>query len=259
MGRMPRKLSNTGIYHVMFRGINKQDIFWEESDYIKMIEILQLVKEIKKYEIYAYCLMSNHVHIIIKEKEPGDISSILKRILVRYVMWYNWKYERCGRLISNRYISIPVEVDNYFLNLIRYIHQNPLKVGKNIEYKWSSYLEYSDRSCYNITDCYFALSIISKGDFNNFHSEEEKGVFEPPERIKIADADIRKYINNKWRVSPEKISSMPKKDRNNIIEVLVRMYSARQISRITGISRRIIQKVPKKERPHGTTGMDRQA
>ena len=69
------------------------------------------------------------MHILLEEKLTGDISQIMKRLLTKYARWYNIKYKRSGALIANRYKSKPVEVDEYFLSLIRYIHQNPKKAG----------------------------------------------------------------------------------------------------------------------------------
>jgi len=89
--------------------------------------------------------MSNHVHIIIKELNMGDISLIMQRMLTRYAGWYNRKYDRSGILISNRFKSEPVETDEYLLTLARYIHQNPIKAGISTsidKYKWSSFNDY---------------------------------------------------------------------------------------------------------------------
>ena len=144
--RLARQISESGLYHIVFRGVNKQSIFEEESDYVKMEDILYELKSEMKFEIYVYCFMSNHVHILLKEENMGDISLIMKRLLTKYARWYNIKYKRSGALIANRYKSQPVEVDEYFLNVVRYIHQNPIKAGmvEQIgDYRWSSYNEYA--------------------------------------------------------------------------------------------------------------------
>ena len=171
MSRLAREISKTGIYHVVFRGINKQDIFEESSDYEKLLEIIQIIKDEHDFEIYAYCFMSNHVHLLIKEAFPGDISQIMKRILTRYVMRYNRKYGRNGALIANRYKSQPIDVDEYFLSVVRYIHQNPVRadlVKNSGDYPWSSYKEYiSDENI--ITDTQFVFSMISRSEYEAFH------------------------------------------------------------------------------------------
>ena len=127
MSRLARQISSTGLYHIIFRGVNKQHIFEEDADYLKLLGILKQLKTEMNFKIYVYCFMSNHVHILLHEKEMGQISLIMKRTLTKYARWFNIKYSRSGALIANRYKSQPVEVDPYFLNVVRYIHQNPLK------------------------------------------------------------------------------------------------------------------------------------
>ena len=82
MPRRARELSSSKIYHIVFRGINKQNIFYDDADYEKMLKKLEKLKKEMKFEIYAYCLMSNHVHLLIKEQNSGDISTIMKRLLI---------------------------------------------------------------------------------------------------------------------------------------------------------------------------------
>ena len=141
MSRPPRVLSETGLYHIIFRGLNRQNLFEEDDDYIKLLEIIKDIKNVFEIQIYAYCLMTNHVHLFLREKESGDIKTIMHKLLTRYVMWYNRKYQRSGSMIGNRYKSEPIEDETYYLTLMRYIHQNPVKadmVNKPEEYIWSS-------------------------------------------------------------------------------------------------------------------------
>ena len=128
MPRQARRLSESGIYHIMLRGINRQQIFEDPEDYDKFIDVLKACKEVSGFEIYAYCLMGNHIHLLIKpDKEPLEL--IFKRIGSRYVYWYNWKYNRTGHLFQDRFKSEPVDSDEYFLTVLRYIHCNPVKSG----------------------------------------------------------------------------------------------------------------------------------
>ena len=163
MSRLSRNYSQSGIYHILFRGVNQQNIFEENADFEKLKETILIVKSDLNFEIYAYCFMNNHAHIVLKEKNSGDISLIMKRILTKYARWYNIKYGRSGALIANRYKSVPVEVDEYFLQLIRYVHQNPMKAGivVNIdEYEYSSYNEYMNEP--DLADTDFVLQMISR-------------------------------------------------------------------------------------------------
>ena len=79
MSRASRSYSQSGVYHILFRGVNQQSIFEEKADYAKLKETILIVKEEMSFEIYAYCFMSNHVHIVLKEKTDKDISLIMKR------------------------------------------------------------------------------------------------------------------------------------------------------------------------------------
>lgn len=145
MPRQARGLSESGIYHIMLRGINQQQIFEDEEDSHKYLEILKTCKTISKFKIFAYCLMGNHIHLLIKiEKE--NLELIFKRIGARFVYWYNWKYQRNGHVFQGRFKSEPVEDDRQLLAIIRYIHRNPLKSGLgNLNYKYSSYNKYINR------------------------------------------------------------------------------------------------------------------
>ena len=117
MPRQARKKSESGIYHIMLRGINKQQIFEDEEDFQKFIQVLKECKAVSEYKLFAYCLMGNHIHMLIKpEKEPLEL--VFKRIGSRYVYWYNWKYRRTGHLFQDRYKSEPINDDSYFLTVL---------------------------------------------------------------------------------------------------------------------------------------------
>lgn len=244
MARAAREISKNGLYHIVFRGVNRQSIFEEISDYEKLRNILIELKKEMKYEIYAYCFMSNHVHIILKERAMGDISLIMKRILTKYSRWYNIKYQRCGALIANRYKSKPIDVDEYFLSVVRYIHQNPIKaklVDNLAEYQWSSYIDYI-KNKQGLTDKELVLGMLTKEEFIEFHKKEEKSIFIVDDRVKITDDEIRRKILKNVGVDPKLIGKMEKSRRNSILKTLKNEYSIRQLERVTGISRGIIHK-----------------
>lgn len=90
MPRQARRKSEIGIYHIILRGIKQQQIFEDEEDSLRFLETLSKYKEQCGYEIYAYCLMGNHVHILLKEGKE-NLTLVLKRIAESYVYWYNWK------------------------------------------------------------------------------------------------------------------------------------------------------------------------
>ena len=173
MPRKPRKLSSTGIYHIMTRGIDRMAIFHDDEDREKYLEILaaclpgeqrssgngffchtegqvedsslvpascdkggrpQPTADCAKGTVlnpallYNYCLMDNHVHLLIKTgSEP--LSHLMKRICVRYAAFFKWKYHRTGHLFQDRFRSEPVEDKAYLLAVYRYITLNPVTAG----------------------------------------------------------------------------------------------------------------------------------
>lgn len=179
MGRQARRLSESGFYHIVFRGVNRQHLFEDDSDYAYLLKEIKQLKIEMLFEIHAYCLMSNHVHVLLKENQVGDISVIMKRLLTKYAMHFNRKYERCGALISSRYKSVPVEADQYFIPLLCYIHQNPVRAGvvdKLEEYRYSSYTEYLSGG--DFVDTLFSLQMLGKDEWMRLHQIIENNDFE---------------------------------------------------------------------------------
>ena len=172
------------------------------------------------------------------------VTLIMKRLLTKYARWYNIKYKRSGALIANRYKSKPVDVDEYFLSVVRYIHQNPVKakITDNLsEYEWSSYTEYiTDKD--GLTDKGFVLELLSKEEFIEFHNTEEELAFTVDDRTKISDDEIRRNILKEIGIDPKLIGEQEKNRRNEILRALKNKYSIRQLERVTGISRGVIHK-----------------
>lgn len=259
MGRQARRLSESGVYHIMYRGISRQNIFEEEADYEKMAEIIAKVKRDMSFEIYAYCFMSNHVHLFLKEKEMGEISKIMAKVLSHYATWYNIKYLRTGILFENRYKSEPVEDERYFLGLARYIHQNPIKAGitETIEeYAYSSYNEYvAKRSRFKLADTYLLLEMLSKKKDKAIEKFEEYSNFLEEDNYEISTSkshdsayirrQIMSVIDGK---EPYTIKGLPKEERNEIICRLVNELgiSKSALERATGISRGTIIRIVEK-------------
>ncbi len=247
MSRMQRIISQSGVYHILFRGVNQQSIFEEDADYIKLKETITKVKDEMKFEIYAYCFMSNHVHMVIKENQEKQISLIMKRILTKYARWYNLKYGRSGALIANRYKSEPVEIDEYFMELVRYIHNNPLKAGlvsKLNEYPFSSYNEYFGEK--ELISNELIMTITDMEVFKQYHEEKENYTYEVDGGVKRSDEELRKYIRKKFKIENAKeITSYSKEEKIKILSELKDKFSARQIQRVTGVARGMIYRIEK--------------
>lgn len=260
MPRMPREKSQTGIYHVMLRGINRQTLFEDEEDCKKFLQIInecmyfhdtQESEFKKRFELMAYCLMGNHVHLLMKEeKEPLD--QIFKRIGARYVFWFNHKYERVGHLFQDRFKSEPVNDSGYFLTVLRYIHQNPVMAGlcKDIsKYKWSSYNDYIEGS--GITEAEFALSMFNEDRkkgimfFKKHMNEEEKtSCLDIDEKHRPTDKEAQEIVRELCKIKNivEFQNLNPEKRDKSIALLKEKGLSIRQISRLTGISFGIVRK-----------------
>jgi REP element-mobilizing transposase RayT len=251
MPRAAREKSKTGIYHMILRGVNRQTIFEDEEDAVMFLQTLRKYKEESEYEIYAYCLMGNHIHILIKEGKE-DLSIAMRRIGASYVYWYNWKYERIGHLFQDRYKSEVVEDDRYLLTVLRYIHQNPLKAGlvKDIkEYKWSSYIEYLTKE--KIINSSFILGLFNKDTnkarlmFEKFHEKEgDSQCLDIDEKKRIKDSEAIEIIIETCNISHcIDIQKFDRPTRDNYLRILKEKgLSTRQIARLTGISRNIVLK-----------------
>ena len=174
MPRKPRTLSSTGIYHIILRSVNQHIIFEEDSDYQKFLFILSDCKKKYDIDIYAYCLMDNHIHILLLL--PKDkLSSFFQSLGTRFVRWYNNKYSRSGHLFQDRFYSSAIENNHAFLSALIYIHDNPVKANMcrhASEYRWSSIGAYygAKNSLVNLS---FAYNIAgSKDSLLHFFAQE---------------------------------------------------------------------------------------
>jgi REP element-mobilizing transposase RayT len=130
-----------GIYHIMSRGNAKAPVFTDDSDYIKFIDILAKSVAIHQWLCHAYCLMSNHYHLLIETPE-ANLSSGMHLLNGMYTQAFNKKHSRTGHVFEGRFKSIIVEKESYLLELARYILRNPVRAGvvESPEmYQWSSY------------------------------------------------------------------------------------------------------------------------
>lgn len=261
MPRISRKYSPINVYHITIRGIDKQDIFYDEKDRYKFIDIIKEIKEKYNYQIYSYCLMDNHVHLVIYDKEK-NISKIMQSIQISYAFYFNIKYERTGHLFQNRFFSKEVENREYLKMVCRYIHQNPEKAGiaKTEDYKWSSYKEYIGKT--KIIDNRMLLSIFSENieeaikgfiKFHNINSdsnkeEEIKNMIEYEMCEKMSDEEMRRHICELLEI--ENVHDIVKynaKIRNEKLKKLkcFTNISISQVSRILGINRKMIERAIK--------------
>lgn len=245
---------------MILRGNAKQDIFLEEQDNCKFMKEIYNTKEKYEYELYAYCLMTNHVHLIIHDKND-KLSKIIQSLTISYSAYWNKKYERVGHVFQNRFLSKNVENEKYLRTLCRYIHQNPCKsgIGEMEEYAWSSYQEYLKES--QMIETKQILRLFGKerteaiSNFISFHKVNQKQEdirefieYEMVERLNNEQA--RKYMEEVLQLKNIKeIAEYSVKKRNEYLKKLKGMegISKIQITRITGLSRKMIEKAIKEK------------
>ena len=174
------------------------------------------------------------------------LTQVFKRIAGSFVYWYNWKYHRTGHLFQDRFKSEPVEDDAYFLTVLRYIHQNPVKaqICKTTEaYAYSSMREYLSHPV--IADTGFALSMLSKDELLAFHQQEnDDRCMEMEEGFRPTDDDVKRWILKITKCQNiSEFQLLDCKKRNAYIHKLHENgASIRQISRLTGISKKIVER-----------------
>lgn len=249
MPRKARETSETGIYHVMVRGINRQEIFHDDEDRQRYLQTLKRVTEESKSLVLGYCLMSNHVHLLIKEDE--NISHVMKRVGASYAYWYNWKYERTGHVFQDRFKSECVEDNTYLMIVIRYIHQNPIKariVQKPEDYLWSSCRAYygARENATNLTQTQFILSIFANQKekaierMRDFEAKNDDACcLEDIEKKHLNQEAARQVITEKLNGRPITVlQQLPSEERNEILKQIkeVEGLSLRQIASITGLT-----------------------
>ena len=260
MARTPRTTSGTGIYHVMMRGINRQNLFEDREDYLKFREILSQMVRPKddngrslpsRTVFYAYCLMSNHVHLLIKETEE-KLGAVIKRIGISYAKHFNTKYQRYGHLFQDRYKSEPVNDAAYFFTLLRYIHQNPLAAGlvkRVCDYEWSSWSEYEqgENGIPTICDTAHVLSRMPLPDLRELVNDPLPKTtlvldYDSGSQSKT-DSDIKDFLIDSFGLKQPSDLQLYSRERRDDILRAAKEYGAsiRQLVRLTGISFALIR------------------
>jgi len=142
--RPPRRGSETGIHHVMNRGVDHQPVFFADADRVEMGRRLAAIHEIFSVTTLAYCLMGNHLHLVLRSPD-GALPPAMHHLTSVYSRHVNDRMGRDGPLFRGRYHSIPVETDEYLLWVTRYVHRNALDIAgvrSARDYRWSSYRTY---------------------------------------------------------------------------------------------------------------------
>lgn len=228
MPRYPRQWSSTQIYHVMIKGINKEYIFKLDRHKTKFINIIVDIKKEFEFEVIAYCIMDNHVHLLLRVNNGQLLALIMKKINLKYALYYNKIENRNGHLFQNRFRSEAIEDERYLICALAYVHNNPVKaciVDKAQNYKWSSLQEYNGvvKNLINDSTIIGIIEMLNGIDnFTKLHENDVENVFidlkedEESTRNEIASKIISEFyglnnINNLNKVDNQEKGILIKK------------------------------------------------
>ena len=246
MSRREREKSEYGVYHVMLRGVNKQRIFEDAEDNRAFISIVGTYKRKCEFELFAYCLMGNHIHMLIREGEMG-LPSIVRRIATTYAQYFNRKHGRVGHLFQDRYRSEPIKSEEQLIQTLRYIHRNPVKAGiceKVEDYPLSSYRQYVFNE-WGIADIGFITKAYGISEVINYPQELLEQV------CMDLDESVEKHVTNEGaKKIYEEISDIYGINKADILcasvrdsfvcELRNRGLSVSQIAHLSGLKRTTI-------------------
>lgn len=248
-----RKGSMSKIYHVMLRGNDRQDIFYDDQDYMKFLKLIKITKEKYQCEIYEYCLMANHVHMIIFDCKDV-LSKAIQSLAISYSLYFAKKYKKEGHLFQGRFLSKSVETRKYLCTLCRYIHQNPLKanIARTEEYKWSSYNEFLfDSKIINpnpILSMFGQTKKEARKNFIIYHNRKVNLINEEVEYefvYRLTDEQVKEKIQQILKIDNVRVFHTYDKDtRNEKLKELkiIKGTSKAQIARVLGINKKIVER-----------------
>ena len=259
MTRVARLVSDSGYYHVMARGNNKEMIFKNPSEKQYYLDELEQAIEEGSLTLLSYCIMDNHIHILINS-DTDSMADVFRRINLKFALRYNKKYDQVGHVFQGRYKSEVVNTDQYLLSAIRYIHNNPVKAGivfKVENYKWSSYRDYlnSDNSLIDSNEKEMIMDMFGGTieQFQRFHLKDDMLEFleikEDLEREReIKAKKILKAYCDKYKVKDIKQLCNNQYAIDEIVIDLLQLskLSHRRVADLLGINRGIVHNIAKK-------------
>ena len=245
-----RKVSESGYYHVVPKGINAQIIFGEDADRLSYLDLMARAKKDTDIRIHAYCLMSNHVHLVLEDPHR-KLSEFIKYVHERYGTKYSKKYDRVGGVFAKTCWSEPIETEEYLLCAVRYVHANPAHAGicKAAAYDWSSAKEYLGQPCVAPGIAETSMVLDMCGGVQGFvqFSQPSNATFLPFPGSRLRnhsdDQEALRIAEGVLGFSPSCLASKDQLERDRgLILLSQRGFNGRQIARITGIGRSIVQR-----------------
>ena len=241
----PRKISDSGMYHAIARGTGRQIIFEDDNDRRRFLQLLERALEKTDSELFAWCLMDNHFHLLVRA-ESEALSSCMRLLCGQYAGWFNRRSGREGHLFHERFRSETVETDEYLLTVVRYIHANPQNAGvcPLESYPWSSFREYLGEPW--LCNTGYVIDIFGGLEqFVAFHRElpDQSSCLDaeaPRSKTRaIRDADALPVAQRiVGEMSLDAIKALPRALRDERLRSLKSAgLTIRQIERLTGIGR----------------------
>lgn len=266
MPRQARTASGTGIYHIMMRGVNRRNIFDDDEDRQRFVQILDglpfqyddqgTLLPIRTCCLYAWCLMTNHFHLLIRERD-WKISEVIKRLASSYVFYYNKKNERIGHLFQERFKSEPCNDMEYFVTLLRYIHQNPVKAGiveNAADYEWSSWKQHylcDENDGWPICHVKTVLKRIPLDDLKTLIDEPcDASCIDVDNSRRLKDEEVRDLIIQQCGVATEEEFQKLEFEQRESLIIWLREESAsvRQIVSHTGFTTKQVRNLTDKKK-----------
>lgn len=253
MARKPRIHFPGALYHVISRGNQRQDIFLDDKDLNTFLSYLSEYKTRYPLHLYAYSLMKNHFHLLL-EVEGAPLSKIMQSLLFRYTRYFNKRYGKVGHLFQGRYKAILCDKDTYLLELVRYIHLNPIraKVVRDPEkYPWTSHASYVGKMKNNLIEEGFVLGQFGKKKslarrrykrfvLEELHSGHQEKYYEVKDQRFLGEDSFIDHIE------------VERGDRENVVYDIPIQVIAQEVSKATGIAQSSLYSLTRgREGAHG--------
>lgn len=245
MARTPRRVSCSGYYHVILKGNGRQALFEDDDDRRTFLRVAQRCFADSGVSVLAWCLMENHVHLLLRD-EGERLSPSIHRLATTYARRYNDRSGHVGHVFEARFKNAPIETESYLLEAVRYIHNNPEKAGlcRAEEYPWSSYADYvgTAERCDLVVDTALVNELLGGPEGFAEFCAARPGAYRPPAGRRLKEAEAREVAERVLGgLSPHEVASLPVTRRNALLRSMrAEGLSVRQIERLTGVGRNIV-------------------